>query len=60
MLIIEPKPVEREDWADWREREIFKLTHNYSKYCDPDLHSYIGPINSEYQNYINACQQQIF
>ena len=54
--IIEPRG---EDPEDRIHREQYKLQKGISKYCDPDLYSYIDPIPDSIRNFLQENHRKI-
>lgn len=52
--IIEPKNYD--DATSWKERELFKLRHGITSYCDPELYKYIQPLPSNLLSLIKQYQ----
>lgn len=50
ICIIEPRALD--DINSWRERELSKFSRGISSHCDPELHKYIRPIDSQQQQFI--------
>jgi hypothetical protein len=57
MCIIEPRP--SDDIDGWKNREKSKLIKGVSPYCDPELHTYIGPLPATLRTMIYQYHLQL-
>lgn len=58
--IIEPRPSDKNDIEEWKNREQTKLDTGRSSYCDPELYPYITPAPTHILNVVSSHQRRLF